>query len=899
MLQMNEETEIEVGQSACILFPVLDGEAGLPATVLRVSGTELRAQFNTLTIEEEETLTQVLYSRADTWLGWGESREPDRPLRSLLRIFTLAFTGLKQTFRGLMKKSDDVPRGGRSRAQAATAVAPLAMLLAMGLGLFSARTSDAQPAKSGRASAESSHAAAVAASVTNTAGAGQFDNIFKLGEVGVADTIVLRGVDSYHSVYFSIPQTQVVKSARMRLRYHFSPGLLPALSHLKVSINGTLFATLPVITPPAFSGVPADLTPEQKVAESKQLTVKRAGEHNALLEATLEMPSEMLVHDNQITFEFVGHYTMECEDPSHSTLWSQVDSDSSIELQGQLLPLHDDLNLLPLPFYDPAVNLHPVIPIVFAHQPSLKALQAAGIVSSWFGLLPSDFRSVRFPVSVGTIPKGNVVLLADSASALPASLGVHSAAGPSIAMRTNPSDPFGKVLILSGDSADDLVTAARALALQRDLWQGSQVAVSIKPVIKSEPDDAPRWLPTDVKVPVTIGQTSNTGDLQGDSSVPIGIYTRVPPDLYYGERAAIPFHLEYRYNPAPLANESTLQVYMNGAYVSSTPMPHTNSASARLQTEVPVPRSDMRPFSNTMMLKFAFQIAKKNKCEDTAPLNLQGAILKDSYLDVRGIPHLAQLPDLELFSNAGFPFTRMKDLSETTVVLPVNPTPEEIETYLTLMGHFGAQTGYPVVNVAVTGPDGLNYEGNRDYIVLGTVSDQPAMETLNPRLPVQVRSGHLFVEDTRGFFASLQHAWWKVQSSDRVQSGQLETSGGFPDALIEGLSWPAGRSRSVVLIALRDSMVAPAFLTTFLRVAQSSDIGQSVSVLRDNQFTSYRIGSDSYEVGSLGFWVQMQLYFSHHLWLLVILVFVACLLLAALFRVWLRRRARLRLQGES
>ena len=79
---------------------------------------------------------------------------------------------------------------------------------------------------------------------------GSFDNIFTLADVGEPDTIVMRGVDAYHSVYFSIPQTQVVKTATMKLRYHFSPGLIPALSHLKVSLNGTLFATLAVNTPP-------------------------------------------------------------------------------------------------------------------------------------------------------------------------------------------------------------------------------------------------------------------------------------------------------------------------------------------------------------------------------------------------------------------------------------------------------------------------------------------------------------------------------------------------------------------------------------------------------------------------------------------------------------------------
>ena len=58
----------------------------------------LRAQFDPLTMQEEEALTMVLYSRADTWLGWGEAREVDRPLMSLGRIFPLSMHGLAQTF---------------------------------------------------------------------------------------------------------------------------------------------------------------------------------------------------------------------------------------------------------------------------------------------------------------------------------------------------------------------------------------------------------------------------------------------------------------------------------------------------------------------------------------------------------------------------------------------------------------------------------------------------------------------------------------------------------------------------------------------------------------------------------------------------------------------------------
>lgn len=900
------------GEAVKLVFPVLDGDATLPATVVSADGRSLRAQFDPLTLQEEEALTMVLYSRADTWLGWGEARETDHPMRSLGRIFKISMHGLSMTARGLMttKKKKKTAKG-----RLAATVAPL-LLIAMLAGTFGRNAYGAQaqapmaaPASAGAAAPASSSnplsAATTGLGVDGGVSArkvapGNFDNIFTIADVTVPDTIVLRGVDAYHSVFFSIPQTQVVKTATMHLRYHFSPGLLPDISHLKVSLNGTLFATLPVSSKPAYINPAADLTPEQKVAEQQVLNVTR-NETNALLEATLTMPAEMLVHQNELTFEFIGHYTYNCEDPSHSTLWSHVDSDSTIELAGSLLPLQNDLSLLPLPFYDSAVNLHPSISIVFLTQPSPKALRAAGIVASYFGIL-TDYRPVHFKVSYGTIPEGNAIVLGETAAELPATLNVTSSSGPTIAMRTNPVDPYSKLLVLTGDNPDELITAAEALVLQRgDMLQGDQqkgivASGSLKP---REPDDAPRWLSTDPNHITHIGDIAQTGDLQGDGSVPVGAYMRIPPDLYYGASQNLSYHMSYRYNGIPLANESSLQVYMNTTYVSSTPMPHTEKASAQLDTVVPVPVVDMRPFSNSLMMRFVFQIAKKGKCQDTAPLNLQGAVLKSSWLDIKDIPHWAVMPNLEIFANAGYPFTRKADLADTAVVLPDAPTVDEIELYLTFMGHFGAQTGYPVLNVTVTDRAGMKQDSVKDYLVMGTVDDQPALGDLNPALPVKVDGSGLHIQDTQGFFSPLQHAWWKVRSSDHIVSGQLETAGGLPDALIEGIEWPSGSNKSVVLIALRDHSVVPNFINVFLKTSQSSDIEQSVSVLHGSRFTSYRIGNDVYHVGSLSPWVRFHMLFSEFPWLVVISTVIISILLAALVRAQLRRHARIRLQGND
>jgi cellulose synthase (UDP-forming) len=903
MIKVDHDFVSAPGDAVRVTFPVLDGDATLPATVIGIRDYVLRVQFDPLTMQEEEALTMVLYSRADSWLGWGESREPDRPLASLALIFQLSFQGMSQTARGLMKTKKSGPPKGRL----ATSIVPLLLIAtlfggaSLGAQMRALRGTQAMPQLLPNAVPVSGDATQTVATPVVDGGVmarpvapGSFDNIFNLADIGVPDTIVLRGVDAYHSVYFSIPQTQVVKTATMHIRYHFSPGLIPALSHLKVSLNGTLFATLAVNTPPTPQSQRV-LSPAQRAADQETLVVTR-NENNALLEATLTLPAEMLVHQNELTFEFVGHYTMSCEDPSHSALWSHVDTTSTIELAGALLPLQNDLKALPLPFYDEAVNLHPVVPIVFLSPPSPKALQAAGIIASWFGIL-TDFRPVRFPVSIGTIPTGNAIVIGENGMELPASLKISASSGPTVAMRTNPVDPYSKVLVLTGDNPDDLVIAATALTLQRDLFQSDQVRIpSLKMPAPRQPDDAPRWLSTD-KI-THIGDIAQTGDLQGDGSVPLRAYMRLPPDLYYGEQN-LRFHMGYRYNGIPLANESTLQVYMNDSYVSSTPMPHSDKASAVLETVVPVPVVNMRPFSNSLSMKFIFLLHKKGKCEDTAPYNLQGAVLKDSYLDLRDIPHQAVLPNLEIFANAGYPFTRKADLADTEVVLPDTPGSDELEVYLAMMGHFGAQTGYPVLNVGVTNSEGMKDDKRKDYLVLGTVEDQPALTRLNPSLPVSVDGSGLHIQDTQGFFSPLQHAWWKVRSSDHIQSGQLETAGGLPDALIEGIEWPSGSKRSVVIVALRDHNVVPNFISVFLKTSQSSDISQSVSVLHGTRFVSYRIGNDVYKVGSLSLWTQVNMLFSEFPWLIVGSTLFFCFLMATLLRAMLRRRARARLRGND
>jgi cellulose synthase (UDP-forming) len=119
---------VQAGDAVRIVLPVLDSDTSLPATVVRVEDESLRAQFDALSLSEEEALTMVLYSRADSWLGWDQSRKIDHPVRSFARIVRLAARGLRQTI---------VPAKRPRNGDLMTSIAPLLIAAAVLLPAWS------------------------------------------------------------------------------------------------------------------------------------------------------------------------------------------------------------------------------------------------------------------------------------------------------------------------------------------------------------------------------------------------------------------------------------------------------------------------------------------------------------------------------------------------------------------------------------------------------------------------------------------------------------------------------------------------------------------------------------------------------------------------------------------
>ncbi len=851
MLKLSKPIKLAPGTLIKVLYPLDDSRFTIPARVVDCKEGVLRLQHDELTLAEEEPLTVMLYCAPDRWLKQSLQVEFDRPMRSFVRLTGIAARGIGYAIMALFASKKVRATG--------TAALLFAMLVV---------NASAQPGSDLAAKPEAEKA--------QTPQSNTIRSVFLMTDLGVPDSIVFRGVEASRDIAFTLPQTEVPQHAKLDLNFAFSPALIPQLSHLSVVLNGVLVSTFPK---PANQGAELD------------------AQH-----ASIDLPAELLVRKNVLSFVFVGHYTMQCEDPTNSTLWARVEKSSRLEISGVPFSLEDNLKILPLPFYDGAVSsMTASIPVIFASRPSSQALEAAGVVASWFGVITRS-RPLDFPVSIGSaLPRGNAVLFIERYTDIPAGMDLNLA-GPTVAERTNPSDPYGKLLIIAGSDSDQVLTAARGLALGNSLLQGRTLNISdLQLPPPRAADDAPLWLSPDRLSP--LWNYSSDIDLQSDGSGPVAVYLRIPPDLYYSSRETLPLRLDYRYNAISLAANSTMRLRANGTLVNEIALPHETEPKQTSAASFSIPLVGLRPFSNTLLFDFYFQIAKSGNCQNTPPIDLQGAILRSSYLDLRGLYHWAPMPNLELFANAGFPFTRFADLSQTRIIMPAKVSSAEIMVFLGLMGNFGEATGYPALRVQVGDPSALG--DDVDYLILGTPQDQPAFQQLASRLHVAIDGNGFKIQDTGGFFSFIERAWWKVSEvrpgwwwrlgQVKETDGLLAALSEFPDALLQGIPSPWGAQRSIVTLTLKNNDAAKPFLDTFWRTSMSDDISQSVSVLHGDEFSSYRLGNSYYYVGHLPWWLLVRFWMHAYPGLIVVFAIIIALLTLPLLRIRLRSRVNQRL----
>ncbi len=864
-VKLPPHARLSIGDEFRMAFPDIAGDAAIGVRVAGIRGSELRLEFSTPTIQEQETLTRALYSRADAWLTSVESKEADQPLRSLGRVVVLSFHGFYQIIRSLLPEKPPAPK--RKAVPAATTLILVGLLGAS----TSLRGSISRPADAPAGSAADPALSSPDSSIKE---------MITLKDMGAIHPIEFRGPHSYSSVRFILPHTIIPHQSTLRLRYSFDPALDAHATSLKVSLNGTLLTAL---SPKSAEGWPGQMD-----------------------ETEIAVPANQLVRSNTLSFEFNGSGLMMREDQALTSILAHISSESSIEVNGERLRLENDLGRLPMPVFDSELQTPTTIPFAFLAQPTPKVLEAAGMVASWFGLA-ADSAPARFAAFVGEIPKGDAVLFSDKRSNLPDSLHLPVGGGPILALRDNPSDPMGSLLVVAGDNEEELITAARALSVTNKASFTAPASSALTtddttfaPAALMPPprnlDDAPRWLPLTREA--RLASCSSQEMLRTGDSSSIPVYFHLPPDVFYGERENVRLHLHYRYNARLAGPGSALRVVVNGQLVNETKL--TASESVVEQTAfVSIPVAVLQPVGNTMLFNFDFAGAHSETGQDSEESpSVKGEIVCDSSLDLHGLARWTRMPNMGILANSGFPFTRRADLAETAVILPTVPSRGEIALYLDLMGQFGADTGYPGLRITVAGPN-VVLSSAKDYLVLGTTADQPAFRSLAGSVPVTLDSDGVSVKASGGYFPTIQDTlqfWWsKLTGTPFIQS-RPSNYGSPPSALIEEIESPSSPDRSLVLISLSSDETSAAFSNAFLDKSLSNDLTGAVSLLRAGKFESYSMNGATYQTGEISWFALMRLWLARYFLLLLVVVTVLNLVVASWIREWLSRRAQDRLR---
>ena len=611
--------------------------------------------------------------------------------------------------------------------------------------------------------------------------------MIRLADMGRPDGVRLEGTSTEGSVSFSTRQDDTFTSARISLVLNYSAAVGRDDGQLSVYLNNEFLG-------------------------SSELG-KKVG---AKLHLEFSFNPAFLTTENRLTIKFAlkGQGTSACRVARDKTFWVKIEPASFVYLSSTRLPLTDELANLPRPFFDPTDPLALTLPFVLPPGPEPGVVQAAGVVAGYFGLL-AQYKGATFPVVFNGVPAGNAVVLVQG-DHYPAGIASIPGEGPRVAMITNPSQVDSKLLLIIGANAEELQTAAATLALGTSRLSGgwSEAREGLRPLRK--PYDAPAWISTDH--PVRLGDLTSPAALNGlrIADAP-QVSFRTAPDLFFGALSGGSLYLRLRRadNSWIDAGASRVFIDLNGRSVGEVPMEAKLKVLSRLKEWLFPGKADDRvspvilpgyQLFSANRLVFNFDLrAKPNADCDTLEWSDRTGIDPDSVIDLTRVAHFAAFPNLALFANSGFPFTRLADLSDTAFVLPKAPSTDEVQAFLNMLGQIADSTGLPATRFVVTSAEQVNSVADRNLIVIGLVSSQPLLRQWDTYNSIRISATGVLTAPRLNFLQRLVQPFDPRAPSFSEAAVELaKASLGKPYAYLSSYWSPLDANRIVVAVGATD-----------------------------------------------------------------------------------------------
>jgi len=713
-------------------------------------------------------------------------------------------------------------------------------------------------------------------------------------------------------LHFELRTDELVRRATLTLMLAPSPDLLGRNDLLVVKLNSETVGRIAV--PPA-----SGLDP------SGQFMTQ------------LDLDPKLLTDSNELTVQFA--VPPQCDSPQFPRI--RVNGHSRVQLAMQPLPLANDLSVLPSPFFDRRDPGRTEVTLVTSDRPDGSTLQAAGQLASWFGAL-AGHRGARIR-SRADLPAGHAIVLA-TAQDRPAGVSLPPIAGATVVLGSHPSRPGAKVLYLLGRDGAELRRAVEALVRAQLPAQGSSAVIDTLPeVAPRQPHDAPRW--TGTQRPVRFDELLRQEQLGFSGTLPdamrnsmtVSLQMRLPPDLFAWRERIVPIDLRLTHSPRPFSDPRPEQAHIELRLNNETPLLDENLAASqprrwieqlwqqiddqditrehRHRLRLPVEslgtrsyndiniRVDHGPFDEHAQCLREAQAENSQGGRPDKAWSLPSTIIEgSSTIDFSDVPHYLPMPDLAAFANAGFPFTRMADLSETAIVLPDLPMREEIDAMLGVASRLGEGSGMAGRLLEVVRVREIDRVAQRELVVIGSAGSQPLFTEWVRAMPFRdlpvAGSGDLPETSDVPFWQRwLQGLWHRPKFPPLPQ--QTFRSVEAP-AVIAGFESPLRAGRSVV--ALIGATAADLELLTgaLADKARLKEIHGHLSSVRDETPEGVHAwrADPTYGSGELPWLTRLRWELADRPVLLWLVLFGAVLALSLITFVLLQRHAIRRRAGS-
>ncbi|HCB9077699.1 TPA: cellulose biosynthesis cyclic di-GMP-binding regulatory protein BcsB [Klebsiella pneumoniae] len=700
-----------------------------------------------------------------------------------------------------------------------------------------------------------------------------------LAQMGMPDGIILSGGQRQGGVSFTLPADQVVIHSQLSLAVRVSPEMASRNATLQLMLNGQPLGTLPL-----------------------------GADGEDVSHYQLDIPPALMVSSNNLSVKINDGDTLQCQRDIHDTSRVTVLPTSHFSWESQQLNISDDLSHFPRPFFDSMQMTPADIAVAYGAKPSADVFSAAALISSWLGI-QADYRGIAFSALRDRLPERHGIVIGHPGEQVGGMM-LPETDKPLLRIIANPANPAYKLLLIVGKSDTALRMAAWRLTRGNFAPQTATLDVEPQTIPVGKAYDAPRWITTDRPVKLSeLLRKDQSPTVSGVWHEPLRIAFRAAPDLYLWDGETIPLQVGYRFPSESWINEdkSLLSVTLNGTFLNNLPMNKQGplekvwrylGGDAR-QERFTIPLAPYLIYGDNQLSMY-FNVVPKDDvpCSVLLNNNIKSRITDDSWIDLSKTRHFSLLPNLSYFVGASFPFSRLADYSQTTLLLPADPSETQVATLLNLAARSGNATGTALANNRVvlgmpTGGGDLQSLRERDVLAVTALDQQAFNQSLLADSPYRPVDNVLSVREP--------DLWQKVQ---RRLTGDWTSASLDADRYFSSSSAWRGfisyrspwNSTRLVVVALASNDDQLARLKTDLESPRinAGIRGDTAVITSDNGVRSFQV-STPFPSGQMPWYMMAVWYASQHSGFLAVLGLIATSIMGLALTAMFKRHARKRL----